>query len=575
MGVPTVAQAGPPERLGRYRLVRKLGDGGMGEIHLAWFEGVEGFRKPCVVKVLRPDLAKDARVAEMFLDEARLVAELHHPNIVQVYDLGRVDDRYFIAMEYVAGEPLSLLVRASRGRRVPIAIDVALRIAAGVCTGLHHAHCHRDQARDVRGIVHRDVSPHNVMLSYDGTPRLIDFGIARALRGQARRSDHTTDGKVPYMAPELISGEAASVRTDVYAVGVLLYELLAAVRPFRGDDMRSIAEAVLRARPTPVGVARGDLPADVAALVENAMAADPARRPESAAELAERCEEVLFHNRWMTTPRRVAAHIAEILGPEWAPATLDRTVTHLDEILELEERRTRAITALGPRHEEMEAPTAELARADAATVSSVRSKGPLERRSLPLAAALVALVFAAAGAVIALLAWPAPERAAVRPPREAVTPRPAAATPPEPAEPASAEPAPSPGVQAPAPPSAEIDSLGARGARGGSAEPRAPEERAGSSEVREREPRARGATKRAPAAPAIVRVRVLAQPDCMLYVDGRRIGLTHQYLELPAGAHQLRCVNDSLGAAARERITLRPAPGDRVQVIRLHPRAGP
>ena len=211
------------KKLGRYELVWELGTGGMASVYLARVRGPAGFNKWLAIKRIHPHLAKDPRFVEMFLDEARIAAAVHHPNVAHVFDLGDDAGERFLAMEYLHGEHLgTVAVRAvrERGRLEP---ELAARIIASAADGLHHAHEARDAEGRHLGLVHRDVSPQNIFVTYDGSVKLTDFGIAKA----AGRLTHTqtggTKGKVSYMAPEQALGHAVDRRTDVWALGVVLW----------------------------------------------------------------------------------------------------------------------------------------------------------------------------------------------------------------------------------------------------------------------------------------------------------------------------------------------------------------
>jgi len=236
-------------RLGRYRLVRRLAVGGMAEVYLAVAEGLSGFEKRVVVKRLLPQHAKQGELLAMFLDEARLVATLRHPNIGEVYDVGAEGGDYFFAMEHIPGRDVRDLLSVRHGQPLPLA--EALAIVIGVAEGLHCAHQQRDEQGRLLDIVHRDVSPSNVLVSASGQVKLIDFGVAKwgAQRTETRHG--VLKGKCAYMSPEQCRAESLDRRSDVFSLGVLLYELTTGSRPFAGDNdfetMTAIVNGTLEA----------------------------------------------------------------------------------------------------------------------------------------------------------------------------------------------------------------------------------------------------------------------------------------------------------------------------------------
>ena len=222
-----------PYRLGRYEILRPLARGGMAELFLARATGIQGFEKLVVVKRILPEMARDTDYVEMFLEEARLAAGLHHSNIVQVYDIGEDEAAPFFAMEYLHGEDVRTLLRAAALRRARVPVEHALSIAIGVAAGLHHAHEKRDPDGRPLGIVHRDVSPHNVAVTFDGGVKLLDFGVAKTRRRASATRHGTLKGKLGYMSPEQCRGDELDRRSDVFAVAILLWELLDRPAPVR------------------------------------------------------------------------------------------------------------------------------------------------------------------------------------------------------------------------------------------------------------------------------------------------------------------------------------------------------
>jgi serine/threonine protein kinase/DNA-directed RNA polymerase subunit RPC12/RpoP len=241
------------QRFGRYELLTRLAAGGMAEVFVARvLSALDGVDKMVVVKRLLPDHATNQDYIDMFLDEARTAASLNHPNVVQMYDCGVEAGRHFIAMEYLHGEDLRGILRALKAHDQQIPIEVALQIGISICAGLHHAHEATDRTGKPLGIVHRDISPHNVLVTFDGAVRVVDFGIAKSTNRRSETRHGTIKGKVPYMSPEQLRSDGAlDRRSDVYAIGVVLYELLLRQRPY---VLANTGEFALM-----VAIARGDI----------------------------------------------------------------------------------------------------------------------------------------------------------------------------------------------------------------------------------------------------------------------------------------------------------------------------
>ena len=267
-----------PEALGPYRRLRKLAVGGMGEVYLAEARGAGQFKKLLVIKAIRPDRAEEQEVVQAFLDEARIWALLTHPNIVPLYDCVQLEGRLCLVMEYVEGADLrELIQRASEVHR-PVPAAIAVHLVAQVAAGLHAAH----EARGLDGvslaIVHRDVSPHNVLVDRGGNARLCDFGIARSVLRLTRTRTGKFKGKFAYVSPEAIRGEIVDRRADVFGLGVLLYELLALRRPFKGDGPVALLRAILDTEPVAIREVRRDVSVRLSHTIERALAKDVSAR---------------------------------------------------------------------------------------------------------------------------------------------------------------------------------------------------------------------------------------------------------------------------------------------------------
>jgi hypothetical protein len=288
-----------------YRFSRRIGRGGMGEIYLGLQEGIGGLERLVVVKRIYAQLGEDERFSRLLVQEARLAATIQHPNVVQILDLGRDANGYFLVMEYLSGESVVFVARAlrDRGERVPPAI--ACRLAADVAAGLHCAHTATDAAGRPQPIVHRDVTPSNLILCYNGVVKVVDFGVARANLPEGQ-TGAGIKGKLSYLAPEQIDNRPLDGRTDVFQLGICLHELLTGQRLFRGQNDHARVAAVLeRPIPAPSEIVPS-LPDSVDQVVLWALERDPAMRPESAEHFRLALEEVLARNG-MVGPHDLAA----------------------------------------------------------------------------------------------------------------------------------------------------------------------------------------------------------------------------------------------------------------------------
>ncbi len=243
-----------PVRFGKYTLIRKLAVGGMAELFLALQRSMAGFEKLIVVKRVLPHLVKDESFIEMLLAEARIAATLNHPNVAHIYDVGSVDGQFYIAMEHIHGEDLRSLVRQMKKMNVTaFPLEHALAIVLGCCAGLAYAHDKKDLDGEPMGIVHRDVSPQNILVTFTGDVKLVDFGIAKAGRGQMEDTGSgQLKGKVPYMSPEQAQGEVLDNRSDIFSLGIILFELCTGRRLFRGqNEMETLRKIVEDEYPRP------------------------------------------------------------------------------------------------------------------------------------------------------------------------------------------------------------------------------------------------------------------------------------------------------------------------------------
>lgn len=296
--------------IGRYALCDELAHGGMATVHLGRLLGPAGFSRTVAIKRLHPHLAKDPEFVTMLLDEARLTGRIQHPKVVSTLDMVASDGELFIVMDYIHGETLGKLLRASSKaqKRMPPAIAAAILI--DTLEGLHAAHEVKGERGEPLGLVHRDFTPQNIMVRKDGTGLVVDFGVAKAAGRFQTTEEGKIKGKIPYMAPEQIRAAGVSRRTDVYAAGVVLWETLVGERAFGGTNEGEVLEKILFSKLAAPGTKVADLPKALDEVVLRALDRDPEKRFASAAEMALAIERAIDPAR----PSKVAAWMEEIVG---------------------------------------------------------------------------------------------------------------------------------------------------------------------------------------------------------------------------------------------------------------------
>ncbi len=280
------------EHFGRYRIIRHLATGGMGEVLLAQTAWLDGFAKDVVLKRVRPEYCKDPNFVSMFLDEARLSIQLDHPNVVQVFDFGEYDGQHFLAMEYVSGSDVNTLIRHPRVVRRGMDVPATLFITSEVCQALDYAHNKTDRAGLPLNIVHRDVTPQNIFVSELGVVKVGDFGIAKARTSVRESQPGELVGNLSYMAPEAVEGEAEP-RSDLFSAGLVLREMLLGVPTYSAQNPIELATLAMQALIAPASNFRGDVPRSVDDLLDKLLSKAPAARFQSARELGETIHDIL------------------------------------------------------------------------------------------------------------------------------------------------------------------------------------------------------------------------------------------------------------------------------------------
>ena len=277
---------------GKYRLIAEIGRGGMAEVYLALLQGDLGFNKLVVLKQIREDMADDPELLGMFLDEARLAARLRHPNVVETHEVAQENGHTFMAMEYLEGQPLHKIFQRAH-RNGGLTLSVHLRILADLLAGVHHAHELRDWDDTPLGVVHRDVTPQNVFVTYTGVVKLVDFGIAKVKDAQTTTRVGIVKGKIAYLAPEQARREDLDRRVDVFAVGVMLWEAVTRTRPWKGKSDQHVLERLMAGQFPSARAASPDLTPELEAILARALAPERDDRYATAAEFQAALEAYL------------------------------------------------------------------------------------------------------------------------------------------------------------------------------------------------------------------------------------------------------------------------------------------
>ncbi|MHB8420156.1 MAG: protein kinase domain-containing protein [Myxococcales bacterium] len=493
------------ENPGKYRLIRRLGQGGMAEVFLASQQGLAGFEKTVVVKRILPHLAADAELRVMFMDEARLLARLSHPNVVQVLDFGEMDGTLFIAMEHLAGEDLTGIVRASRAKGEAVPSQVAGTIFAGACEALQYVHTLTDEAGQPLNVVHRDISPSNVFVTYQGAVKLLDFGIAKAEGKIVETKTGKLKGKYAYMSPEHVRGERIDGRSDLFALGAVFYETMTGERLFKRDSELGMVKAILDEPIPRVSQRRAEIAPQLDAIIAKSLARNREEPFQSATEMREALDQFLAVRPHAPAAVLLKGYLSSLFGEE-----------HVRE--RVRPQGTGSHPSL---------PGLALMDRDAALAAG--PAGDATPPSAELEAAFrpprrwIAAVSSVAVVLLGLGLWafrPAPEPAPAAPPAVPALPLPA----PHPALalPVLPEASPAPAEVATPPPSA--------------ADPPRRKARAGGFGL----------------------LSVNCIPWCRIYVDGQDTGKNSPAtaIRLKSGAHKLRVVNPPTGRAQEKAIRI-------------------
>jgi len=314
-------EAGEFEYATRCRILRKIADGGMGTVYLGEQLGGSGFAKTVALKFIKPERLQDPVALRMFTDEAKLVADLVHPNIVQVHNLAEFHGQYFIVMEHLHGKTLTEYLKHYRERRCLPDPGMAAFIVSRVCRGLDYAHTKRDRSGCPLGLVHRDVTPSNVMMDFRGAVKLTDFGIAKALTMNMPDETKTIMGKYPYMSPEQAAAAVTDARSDIYSLGLVLYELLTLTQVYTPKTRQELLEMIKKYRiRDPRKIVPAGLPDELVEILMTAVKREPAERYASAQEFGDALERHMYSKGYGPTNEKLARHLLEV----WPEADRDK-----------------------------------------------------------------------------------------------------------------------------------------------------------------------------------------------------------------------------------------------------------
>ncbi len=306
-----------PVRFGKYLLLDRIAVGGMAELYRAMMTGAEGFEKLIAIKKLLSHLTVQENLVNAFVEEAKLAALLQHQNIVQIYDFGSMDGDYFIAMEHLFGKDLRLITEKLEEKGRALSLEYALYIASRVCEGLDYAHHLKDLERKPLHIIHRDISPPNIFITYEGEVKIVDFGIAKAATQNTATVEGVIKGKVSYMSPEQAGGESIDQRSDIFSAGIILYEMLTGGRMFEGEPLQ-ILPKVCEAEFEPLEQVLTDLPRELYEILHRALARDPEQRYQSSGEMLSDLEECMHENDLRPTARGLSQIMRELFQEEIA-----------------------------------------------------------------------------------------------------------------------------------------------------------------------------------------------------------------------------------------------------------------
>ncbi len=312
----TVAEIQPGQSVGRYEFLVPIAQGGMASVWAARLKGSHGFSKTVAVKTMLPTVSDEPQFEQMFLDEASIASRIRHPNVAEILDLGEQDELLYLVMEWVDGEPLSA-VRWAASKQGGIPLPIGVKVLVDACSGLHAVHELKDEYGEPVGLVHRDISPQNILVGYDGVVKLVDFGVAKAAgRSSPNTSVGEVKGKPPYMSPEQALGMLVDRRTDLFAMGIVLYQVTTGRHPLRGETDIATLQNIISERPValPSTHVRG-YPARLEAIVLRALQRDPSKRFQTASEMGAALEDLFISGDLpRVRPEDVGKYVSQLFG---------------------------------------------------------------------------------------------------------------------------------------------------------------------------------------------------------------------------------------------------------------------
>ncbi|CAM3778851.1 serine/threonine protein kinase [Corallococcus sp. ZKHCc1 1396] len=312
---PTVAPEAD-ERFGKYRILQRLAVGGMAHIFLATLDGPDGFSKACVIKRILPEYANLEPFSRMFADEAKVAALLTHPNIVQVFDFGKIDGQYYLAMEWIQGQSLDRIMRHAAAASMPLGLRVTVDVGLAMSDALTYAHAKTLSDGTPLKLVHRDITPGNVLVSRDGIVKLADFGIVKSSVNLERTVAGVVKGKYAYMSPEQITNRELDHRSDLYSLGIVLYEASTGRRLFKRDTMEATIVAASQGDVPPPSQVSPGFPPDLERILLRLLAKDPDARYPNARELHDDLERFRGTQHWTSGGRELATLMATLFPPD-------------------------------------------------------------------------------------------------------------------------------------------------------------------------------------------------------------------------------------------------------------------
>ena len=330
--VPPDPSSGAPKRVGRYEVISHLATGGMAQIYLARQSGLGAFERHVVLKTILRERASDERFVTMFLDEAKLAATLNHQNVAQVYEVDQADGAYFMAMEYVHGENARAILETTIRRGWTVPLELALMIVSGAAAGLHHAHERRGKQGQPLNIVHRDISPANIMVGFDGSVKVLDFGIAKAEERATKTVGGMIKGKYGYMSPEQCKGKPIDRRSDIFALGICLYELTTLRRAFKGNDDFETMKRIVSGEVIMPSVAVAGYPRELEAIILTALAGDPNARFQTAQEMIEAIDAFAVRAKLTGSNTTLGRFMTQLFGSKREPwVVVESDATQIQE----------------------------------------------------------------------------------------------------------------------------------------------------------------------------------------------------------------------------------------------------